>query len=94
MYGTVMIAKINAPIEEMNARSERWAKEMGSDVGYIDQWVMTTDDGRCVVAVRFESKDAYLKLADDPRQDEWYRAEMMPLIDGEPQWIDGEWLAN
>lgn len=94
MYGTVMIAKINAPIAEMKARSERWAKEMGSDAGYIDEWVMATDDGRCVVAVRFESKDAYLKLADDPRQNEWYRTEMMPLIEGEPQWIDGEWLAT
>ena len=94
MYGTVMIAKVKGPVEEMKSRSERWAKEMGTDVGFIDEWVMATDDGRCVVAVRFESKDAYLKLADNPRQDEWYRTEMMPLIDGEPQWIDGEWLAT
>ncbi len=94
MYGTVMIAKLKGPIDEMRSRSERWAKEMGADAGYIDEWVMATDDGRCVVAVRFTSKDAYLKLADDPRQDEWYRNEMMPLIDGEPQWLDGEWQST
>ena len=65
---------------------------INGDSGYLDEWVMKTDDGRIIVAVRFESKEKYLKLADDPRQDEWYRTEMMPMLDGEPEWIDGEWL--
>jgi hypothetical protein len=91
MYGTVMIAKVKGSVDELQARSEAWAKEHGNGAGYIDEWVMQTDDGRIVVAVRFDSKENYLKLADDPKQDEWYRTQMMPMLDGEPQWIDGEW---
>jgi hypothetical protein len=41
--------------------------------------------------VRFNSKAEYEALADDPRQDEWWRTQMMPLLDGEPEWVDGEW---
>ena len=42
----------------------------------------------CVV---FESKDAYLALANDPEQDKWYQAKVAPMLDGDPQWIDGTW---
>lgn len=91
MYGTVMIAKVKGSVDEMRARSEKWAKEWGTDAGYIDQWVLKTDDDRIVVAVRFESKEKYVRLADDSRQDEWYRTELAPLLDGDPDWIDGEW---
>ena len=92
MYGTVMIAKVKGSIDDMKARSDRWAKEWGTEAGYIDEWVLRADDGRAVVCVRFESKEKYLKLSDDPRQDEWYRTEMAPLLDGEPEWIDGNWI--
>ena len=92
MYGTVMIAKPAVSIDEMRARSEKWEADRGSVVGYVDQWVMATDDGRIIMAVRFESKEKYVALADDPKQDEWWRNEMMPLLDGDPEWIDGEWL--
>ena len=91
MYGTVMIGTLKGSAEEMKARSDKWRAEGGKAVGYIDQWVLKADDGRFVVAVRFNSKDEYMKLADDPAQDEWWRTQMMPLIDGEPEWIDGEW---
>ena len=94
MYGTVMIGKLKGSAEEMQARSEKWRAERGDSIGYIDQWVLKGDDGRFVVAVRFNSKDEYLKLADDPAQDEWWSTQMMPLIDGEPEWIDGEWQST
>ena len=92
MYGTVMIAKPAVSLDEMKARSEKWEAERGQAVGYIDQWVMAADDGRIVMAVRFESKERYDALADDPKQDEWWRTEFAPLLDGEPEWIDGEWI--
>lgn len=92
MYGTVMIARPAVPFEELKARSEKWEVNRGSTVGYRDQWVMAADDGRLVMAVRFESKEKYLALADDPAQDEWWRTEMAPLLDGDPEWIDGEWI--
>ena len=92
MYGTVMIARPAVSIDEMKRRSEKWETERGPQVGYIDQWVMAADDGRLVMAVRFATKAAYQALADDPSQDEWWRTEMMPLLQGDPEWIDGEWL--
>jgi len=94
VYGTVMIAKTKVPADEIRARAEKWAQERGPSVGYIDEWLMTADDGRIVMAVRFESKAAYLALADDPSQSDWWQSEVAPLLDGEPDWIDGHWIAS
>jgi hypothetical protein len=94
MYGTVMIAKTKATPDQVKASTERWAKERGPSVGFVDEWLMTADDGRIVMAVRFESKDAYLALADDPAQNEWWQTEVAPLLDGEPDWIDGHWAGT
>jgi hypothetical protein len=91
MYGTVMIASINGTVEEMEERAKRWATERGEAAGYVDQRVLIAGDGRIVVAIRFESKAQYEALADDPKQDKWWQAEMVPLLNGEPEWIDGEW---
>ena len=91
MYGTVMIARVKSDVQAISDAGRKWVAERGAAVGYVDQWVMKADDGRMVMAVRFESKDAYLKLADDPTQDEWYRAVLEPHLDGAPEWIDGEW---
>jgi hypothetical protein len=92
MYGTVMIARPSVSIEELRARSEKWEANRSPSIGYVDQWVMAADDGRLVMAVRFESKEKYLALADDPSQDEWWSTEMAPLLAGDPEWIDGEWI--
>lgn len=92
MYGTIMIARMNESVEELRARSKRWEAERGPMVGHIDSRVMAADDGRIVMVVRFESKEKYLALADSPTQAEWWASEVMPLLDGEPEWIDGEWI--
>lgn len=91
MYGTVMIANIKGSVDEMQARAERWAKERGNAAGYVDQRVLIAGDGRIVVAIRFDSKAQYEALADDPEQDKWWQTEMVPLLNGDPEWIDGEW---
>ena len=44
---------------------------------------------RFVSCVSFESKESYLTLLDDPAQDDWWRSEMAPLLDGDIKWIDG-----
>jgi hypothetical protein len=93
MYGTVMIAKIKGDPADIVTAGRAWVAERGATVGYVDQWVLKADDGRFVLAVRFDSKDSYLKLADDPTQDEWYHRVLAPYLDGEPEWIDGEWEA-
>jgi hypothetical protein len=87
-----MIAKIKGSVDDMRVRSEKWEAERGGLVGHVDTHVMATEDGRILMAVRFESKAKYLALADDPKQSEWWENELMPLLDGEPQWIDGEWI--
>jgi hypothetical protein len=92
MYGTVMIAKMKVSAEQLREAGAAWVAQRGQSRGYVDQWVMQADDGRVILAVRFDSKDAYSKLSDDPAQDEWYQKVMAPNMDGEPEWIDGEWL--
>jgi len=47
-----------------------------------------------VNTVRFASKADYLRLADDPAQSEWFAQKVMPLLDGEPRWIDGTWFST
>lgn len=92
MYGTVMIARLTLPVNELEARRKKWEEERGRMAGHVDTQVMAADDGRVVMMARFESKEKYLALADDPRQSEWYESELMPILDGEPEWIDGTWL--
>jgi hypothetical protein len=92
MYGTVMIARLKVPVSDLEDRRKRWEAERGRMAGHVDTRVMAGDDGRVVMMARFESKEQYLALADDPRQSEWWENELMPILDGEPEWIDGEWL--
>lgn len=92
MYGTVMVARISVPADEVHRRAQKWEQERGDTVGFVDRWIMSADDGRLVMAVRFESKEKYLALADDSAQNEWWEREVMPLLLGEPEWIDGEWV--
>ncbi|HEU5008342.1 MAG TPA: hypothetical protein VFT67_15300 [Jatrophihabitantaceae bacterium] len=79
--------------DEIRAELQKWEKERGVP-GYQSAHVLIADDGKTIVNVAvFESKDAYLALADDPEQDEWWRTHMAPRLAGEPQWIDGTWVA-
>jgi len=91
MYGTVMIGKLKVPFDEVMRAEKQWEDER--DVpGYVRADALRADDGQTIVmAVQFESKEQYVALADDPRQDEWWRTVMEPMLDGEPQWIDGTW---
>jgi antibiotic biosynthesis monooxygenase (ABM) superfamily enzyme len=94
MYGTVMIAKLKGDPGEMMRAAEKWNNERQVP-GYVRTDALNGDDGQTiVVAVQFESKEQYVALADDPKQDEWYRTVMAPMLDGEPTWIDGTWSSN
>jgi len=60
--------------------------------GFQGSYSLLGDDGTTVVTcVTFESKAQYMSLADSPAQDEWWQSTMAPLLDGDPQWFDGEW---
>jgi hypothetical protein len=91
MYGTVMIGKLKGDPGEMMRAAEKWNTERQVP-GYVRSDTLTGDVGQTIVmAVQFESKEQYVALADDPKQDEWYQSVVAPMLDGEPTWIDGTW---
>jgi len=95
-YGTVMIARLRDPadaawVETMGAVVRQWIAGHRS-AGFLHEDLMVTDDGMTVVAaIFFDSEESYRALSDDPEQDTWYRERLAPLLDGEPQWLDGHW---
>lgn len=92
-YGTIMIGKLAAgkSIGDWTKGLEDWKRER--DVpGFQGEYTLLGDDERTIVScVTFESKELYFKLANDPGQDKWYQERVVPLLDGDPQWIDGTW---
>lgn len=91
MYGTVMIAKLKGgSIDDLRKATDEW-EAAGKPAGFVSEESLLGDDGETVVSVvKFESKALYEKLAEDPKQDEWWRTKMEPLL-SDVQWIDGTW---
>lgn len=95
MYGTTMIGRLvpGVTADQIRAEMTAWEKERNVP-GYLSSHVLLGDDGRTIVNVAvFDSKENYLALANDPAQDEWYQQHYAPMLDGDPQWIDGEWVS-
>ena len=94
MYGTTMIGRLADGVsgDQIRDSLQRWEKERNV-AGYQSAHILIDEEGRRVINVAiFDSKDSYLKLADDPEQDRWYREELAPFLDGDPEWIDGTWI--
>lgn len=90
-YGTVMTAKLTVPFDVF----EKAVSDRPNPPGFVRGSVMRADDGVTVVgAFIFESKEAYLALADNPEQAQWYGEVVAPMLDGEAAWIDGHWTDN
>ena len=93
-YGTVMIGQLKGDFATVEAEAERWARERQVP-GFQHEEMMLCDDGRTVVmAVWFDSAESYRALADDPEQARWYEQVMAPMLDGDPQWLDGSWKVH
>lgn len=90
-FGTVMVARSSATVEDMRALVSTWAEAIGTAAGFLDERCLVTDDGRVVMCVRFRDRASYEALSDNPEQAAWWEQRMQPLLDGEPQWIDGAW---
>ena len=91
-YGTIMIGKLKTPGsgQVLVDAAKKWEDRKVD--GFQGSYSLLSDDGSTVVScVTFETKEKYLALADDPGQDEWWQSTMAPLLNGDPQWIDGEW---
>jgi hypothetical protein len=92
-YGTVMIARIAVPFDEVEASVRRWASERRVP-GFVHEDVMLCDDGvTMVMSVFFADEASYRALANDPAQAEWWSTVVEPMLDGEVRWLDGHWRA-
>ena len=90
MYGTVARFRIK-PGREQELLDDLKSYESLGVPGYLETVCYRMDgaSNEYYMAVVFESKDAYLKNADDPAQDARYR-QFLEFLEGEPEWHDGE----
>lgn len=92
MYGTVMVGKLrDTDPAALVAGLRQWERER-SAAGFENSYLLSTGDGRVVMAVRFGTRDEYERLASSAAQDEWWNRVVRPLLADEPVWIDGEWI--
>jgi antibiotic biosynthesis monooxygenase (ABM) superfamily enzyme len=62
--------------------------------GYISTEILWDDreDGRGMMIVRFSSKDEYLRNANSPEQDAFFKR-LRACLEQDPEWTDGEFHA-
>ena len=90
MYGTIARLRIKPGMEEA-AQAEMARQEARQIPGGVASYVyqMDRDAREFFLVVMFESKEAYVANAQDPRQHEEYLT-LMGFLDAEPEWNDGE----
>lgn len=89
-YGTVMIATLTGDLDALQKASQDWAAERRVP-GFLADELLVAEDGRTIaLAVFFQDRGAYERLADDPAQDRWYSEEIAPHL-SDVRWVDGTW---
>jgi quinol monooxygenase YgiN len=94
MYGTIGRLRIKAGMGDQFRQiieGQADAFEAGQVAGFVVSYVyrMDADPNEFYVVAIFESRETYLANAQSPEQDARYR-QWVPLLDGEPDWHDGE----
>jgi quinol monooxygenase YgiN len=94
MYGTVARMRAKSGAVEKLAEILRGYEGLGVP-GYRGSYAYQMDDdpNTLYLAVIFESKEAYHANAESPEQDARYR-EMLALLEGPPEWHDGEIVSS
>ncbi|HEX8729717.1 MAG TPA: antibiotic biosynthesis monooxygenase family protein [Ktedonobacterales bacterium] len=94
MYGTVARIRVKPGAEEALMAQFREYSALRIP-GYQRTYVyrMDNDPAELYMAVVFDSKESYSANAESPAQDQRYRA-MLALLDGEPEWHDGEIMTD
>ena len=90
MYGTVARMKAKPGTGELLAELGRQLDE-ARPAGMVGTFVyqMDADPDEYILAVAFESREAYKANADSPEQDARYQ-ELRALLEADPEWHDGE----
>ena len=87
MFAQVIQGKVSDP-ESVKAATDRWVRDLAPGA---DDWLGstggTTDDGRYITVVRFESKQAAQGNGNRPEQSSWW-TETEKLFDGEATFQD------
>ena len=87
MFAQVIQGKVSDP-EAVKAATDRWVRELGPGAaGWLGSTGGTTDDGRYITVVRFESEEAAQRISNRPEQSSWW-AETEKLFDGEVTFQD------
>ncbi len=93
-YGTVAKMRVKPGMMDqlMKLTSE---EDMLGIPGYVATIVyqMDSDPNELMMAVVFESKEAYVKNAESPDQDARYQ-EFVKVLEGAPEWMDGTVVFN
>ena len=87
MFAQVIQGRVSDP-DAMGAAMERWMRDLapGAD-GWLGSTGGTTEDGRFITVVRFESEEAARRNSERPEQGQWW-AQTEQLFDGEARFQD------
>jgi quinol monooxygenase YgiN len=90
MYGTVASMKAKPGSGELLAELGRQIND-DRPAGMVGLWVyrLDADPDEYMMAVAFDSREAYRANADSPEQDARYQ-QLRELLDADPTWHDGE----
>lgn len=91
LFGSIMIGRSSMSVEQMRSIVRDWAAQIGDAAGFVDERCLVADDGRVLVCVRFRDRASYEALAARPEQAAWWASTMRPLLEADPEWIDGAW---
>ena len=81
MFAQVIQGKVS-DTAAMRAATDRWLKELAPGAeGWLGSTGGTTDDGRYITVVRFESEEAARRNSDRPEQGQWW-SQTEKLFDG------------
>ena len=82
MFVQIIQGKTSDP-DGLQAAIDRWIQELAPGaIGWLGITGGTTEDGRTIAVVRFESEEAARRNSERSEQDQWW-AETAKLFDGE-----------
>jgi len=92
MFGTIARMKVLPGHEqEVQRLSNEWTTTLGAARGQTAEFVYRLDNSpnEYMLVVAFTDRDAYVRNANDPQTDRWYR-QLREHLETDPEWNDGD----